>query len=72
MDHRFYAQTADESAERETIRATYLELFVTTQSQYKARLVQKSRGIHVPLIKGAPILLTEEEIVSEEGKLFIR
>uniref|UniRef100_M4BAE5 Uncharacterized protein n=1 Tax=Hyaloperonospora arabidopsidis (strain Emoy2) TaxID=559515 RepID=M4BAE5_HYAAE len=66
------AASAEEGASGQALRERYLEPSLTTQSQYKARLMLQARGAPVPPIKGVPILLSAGETKEEEDNKFIR
>ena len=51
------ATSPEEVASGQALRERYLEPYLTTQSQYKARLEMQARGAPVPPMKGIPILL---------------
>ena len=66
------ATSPEEVATCQTLRERYLEPFLTTQGQYKARLEMQARGAPVPPIKGIPILLFAGESTHEEDNAFVR
>ena len=59
-------------ASGQALRERYLEPYLTTQSQYKARLEMQECGAPVPPIKGVPILLSAGETTDEEDGAFAR
>ena len=61
----------EEVASGQALRERYLEPYLTTQSQYKARLEMQARGAPVPPIKGVPILLFAGETTDEEDNDFV-
>ena len=63
--------SSDEVASRQVLCERYLEPFVTTQSQYKLRLDEQSRGAPVPPIKGISILLFAGESQEDENNEFV-
>ena len=62
----------EEVASGQALRERYLELSLTTRSQYKARLEMQECGAPVPPIKGVPIILSEGETADEEDDAFSR
>uniref|UniRef100_M4BAS7 Uncharacterized protein n=1 Tax=Hyaloperonospora arabidopsidis (strain Emoy2) TaxID=559515 RepID=M4BAS7_HYAAE len=66
------AASLEEGEIGQTLRERYLEPYMTTQSQYKARIEMQARGAPLPPIKGVPILLSAGETTDEEDNDFIR
>uniref|UniRef100_M4B714 Uncharacterized protein n=1 Tax=Hyaloperonospora arabidopsidis (strain Emoy2) TaxID=559515 RepID=M4B714_HYAAE len=61
----------EEVSSGQALRGRYLELYLTTQSQYKARLKMQARGAPVPPIKDIPILVFARETTDEEDDAFV-
>ena len=57
-------KTSNEVEPPEFLCGRFLNPFVMTKSQYKARLVQQSHEIPIPLIKGGTIILSALELIS--------
>ena len=66
------ARSPEEIASQDTLRQRYLEPYLTTQSQYKARLDTQAQGAPVPPAKGVTILLLAGETEDAEDHAFIR
>uniref|UniRef100_M4BK35 Uncharacterized protein n=1 Tax=Hyaloperonospora arabidopsidis (strain Emoy2) TaxID=559515 RepID=M4BK35_HYAAE len=66
------ATSPERVASGEPLRERYLEPYLTTQSQYKARLEMKARGARVRPIEGIPIRLFAGETTEEEDDAFVR
>uniref|UniRef100_M4C6P9 Uncharacterized protein n=1 Tax=Hyaloperonospora arabidopsidis (strain Emoy2) TaxID=559515 RepID=M4C6P9_HYAAE len=66
------ATSPEEVASDQALRERYLEPYMTTQSQYKARLEMQARGAPVPPIMGIPILVFAGETTDEEADAFVR
>uniref|UniRef100_M4BH06 Uncharacterized protein n=1 Tax=Hyaloperonospora arabidopsidis (strain Emoy2) TaxID=559515 RepID=M4BH06_HYAAE len=66
------ATSPEEVASGQARREKYLEPYLKTRSQYKARLEMQARGAPFPPIKCIPILLFAGETTDEKDDAFVR